>query len=328
MQKTTKTQLGRIQRMACLTITGAMKTAPTAAMELILNLTQLDLLIMAEARMTLYRLHKFMQPADSTASAGMLSIWKNVSDHVLDMQSGHTIPVYNFSKIYKVKLDVDNWRNNDLNLPEDIIVWFTDGSRMDSGTGAGLYGIRPNRSFSFSLDKFASVFQTEIYAIIQCAYENIRRAYKNKRIMIFSGSQAALKALSGPKVTSRLVVECQDALLALANHNEVTLMGVPGHQGIFGIEEADKLARQGSAAPLLGPEPALGTPRCLARDAIKNWTELQHFTTWTHKPGCKHGKLFIGRPCKKRAKTKQASTQTDSRDPYWTCSGKKSPANY
>ena len=58
--------------------------------------------------------------------------------------------------------------------------WFTDGSRTDSGTGAGIYGVRPNRSFSFPLSKFASVFQTEIYAIIQCACENIRRAYKNK----------------------------------------------------------------------------------------------------------------------------------------------------
>jgi len=131
--------------------------------------------------------------------------------------------------------------------------------------------------------------------------EGIRRAFKNKQILIFSDSQAALKALSGSKVTSRLVVECQDALLVLENHNEVTLMWVPGHQGILGNEEADKLARQRSAAPLLSTEPALGTPTCLASEAIMNWIELQHFTTWTHKPGCKHGKLFIGKPCKKRA---------------------------
>ena len=50
MQKTTKTQLGRIQRMACLTIIGAMKSTPTAAIQMLLNLTPLDLLIMAEAR--------------------------------------------------------------------------------------------------------------------------------------------------------------------------------------------------------------------------------------------------------------------------------------
>jgi len=108
-------------------------------------------------------------------------------------------------------------------------------------------------------------------------------------------------ALSDPKVTSRLVAECLDALLALASHNEVTLVWVLGHQGILGNEQADKLARQVSAMPILGPEPALGIPKCLAREAIKNWTEHQHFRTWKDTPGCRHGKVFIGKPCKKRA---------------------------
>jgi hypothetical protein len=74
MQKTTKIQLGKIQRLACLTIIGAMKSTPTAAMEILLNLTPLDLLIMAEARMILYRMHILMQPTDSSMAAGMLSI--------------------------------------------------------------------------------------------------------------------------------------------------------------------------------------------------------------------------------------------------------------
>jgi len=38
-QKITKIKLGRIQRMACLAITGAMKSTPTAAMEMLMNLT-------------------------------------------------------------------------------------------------------------------------------------------------------------------------------------------------------------------------------------------------------------------------------------------------
>jgi ribonuclease HI len=120
------------------------------------------------------------------------------------------------------------------------------------------------------LGKFATVFQTEICAILQCAYENIRRAYKHKWILIFSDSQAALKALSSLKVTSGLVAECRDALSALASSNEVTLMWLPGHCGIPGNEEADKLSSEASAVPLLGPEPAFGIPSCSARERIKN----------------------------------------------------------
>jgi hypothetical protein len=71
--KTTKTQLGRIQRMACLAITEATKSTPTAAMDVLLNLTPLNLLIMAEARMALYRLHMFKQPADLKTETGLLS---------------------------------------------------------------------------------------------------------------------------------------------------------------------------------------------------------------------------------------------------------------
>jgi hypothetical protein len=76
---------------------------------------------------------------------------------------------------------------------------------------------------------------------------------------------------------------------------------VPEHRDISGNEEADKLARQASATPLLSQEPALGIPRCSVREAIKNWTEMHHLRAWTDLPGLRHGKLFIGRPCKKRA---------------------------
>jgi len=117
MQITTKTQLDRIQRMACQAITGTMKLTPTAAMEILLNLTLLDLVILAEVRMALYRLHILKQLADPKAEAGLLSIWKNVSDSILDMRSDHTIPVYYYSKIFNVIIDWDYWRNKDPVFP-------------------------------------------------------------------------------------------------------------------------------------------------------------------------------------------------------------------
>jgi len=34
---------------------------------------------------------------------------------------------------------------------------------------------------------------------------------------------------------------------------------------------------------------------------FKYWTEQQHYITWRELPGHRHGKLFIGRPCRKTA---------------------------
>jgi len=78
-------------------------------------------------------------------------------------------------------------------------------------------------------------------------YENKRRACKNKQILIFSDSHAARKALSGPKLISRLVEEYLEAIHSLATLNEVTLVWVPRHYGILGNKVADHLVRQGSA---------------------------------------------------------------------------------
>jgi len=52
----------------------------------------------------------------------------------------HTIPVYNYSKIFNVTIDLDYWRNKDPVLAKDALIWYTDGSRTDLGTGSGIYG--------------------------------------------------------------------------------------------------------------------------------------------------------------------------------------------
>jgi hypothetical protein len=149
IQKSTKIQLGRIQKLACLPVTGAMKTTPTVAMELLLHLTALDLLIMAEARIAFYRLHIIKQPDVPDTSAGLLSIWKNVRERILDMRSDRTIPIFNFSKCIDVVIDAEYWRNKDPSYPEEVLVWYTDGSRTDSGTGSGIQGISKIEATAF-----------------------------------------------------------------------------------------------------------------------------------------------------------------------------------
>jgi hypothetical protein len=112
-----------------------MRSTPTAAMEVLLNLTPLDILIMVEARMALYRLRITKQPSAFEAETGLLSIWEKVTNPIFEMRADHIIPVFNHSRNFKVITDRNYWRNADSVVPEDSLVWFTDGSRMPSGTG-------------------------------------------------------------------------------------------------------------------------------------------------------------------------------------------------
>jgi hypothetical protein len=49
-------ELNKLQRLACLAITGVMKTTPTAAMEVLLGLPPLHVIIASEAQAGIYRL--------------------------------------------------------------------------------------------------------------------------------------------------------------------------------------------------------------------------------------------------------------------------------
>ena len=55
-QVTAVNKLTKVQCAACLGTLGAMKTTPTAAMEVILNLPPMDLFIQGEARLAAYRM--------------------------------------------------------------------------------------------------------------------------------------------------------------------------------------------------------------------------------------------------------------------------------
>jgi hypothetical protein len=76
-------------------------------------------------------------------------------------------PAFNFEPKYRVTmLTREYWTKGTGALPViKGLVWFTDGSRMKGGTGAGVYGQSVGRRLSFSLGRYATVFQAEIYPV-------------------------------------------------------------------------------------------------------------------------------------------------------------------
>ena len=93
---------------------------------------------------------------------------------------------------------------------------FTDGSRTGGQTGSGFTIYRGHTEIecrSLRLPDYASVFQAQIFAIFRAADTLLSRQSDNPRfVKIFVDSQAALKALINPKITSRLV---RDTVLKL-----------------------------------------------------------------------------------------------------------------
>ena len=124
---------------------------------------------------------------------------------------------------------------------------FTDGSKMDDRTGAGLVLYKGNREISqewYRLNDGSTVFQAEVAAIARAAEVLADMNVSNMRfVKHFVDSQAAILAVGNPHISSKLVARAVDSLNRLAEVvQSVTLTWIPAHKGHKGNELADELS--------------------------------------------------------------------------------------
>ncbi|XP_050299624.1 uncharacterized protein LOC126738364 [Anthonomus grandis grandis] len=129
---------------------------------------------------------------------------------------------------------------------------------MNNRAGSGLCGGIPHTSRAYSLGEHATVFQAEVCAVLKCGQKILSCGHHNTVVSICSESRAAIKVITAAKVGCR-----------------VQLVWISGHAGHAGNEEADSLARLGSAKGLLD-----------------KWTHRR----WTESPGMRQAKAHKGGP--------------------------------
>ena len=304
-----RVQLGRVQRLACLNITGAMRTTPTAAMEILLELPPLQHFVLGEALASFLRIRRSGNwfGASDIGHMGIRSLMESDMP-ILSAPTDHITARYYFRRDFEiVQTSREDWASGTCQLiyPRTTVC-YTDGSRKKllrlrqqqrsleiAKAGAGISVPELGVNIALPLGMMTTVFQAELYAILKCAELDAVRNNGMSRIAICTDSKAALSALGSARVRSKLVAECVDALNSLARTKVVQLMWVPGHTGISGNEAADALAQAGARMQVVGPEPILGLSSKVSVGVINARTEKSHMETWHAIPGCRVSKALI-----------------------------------
>ena len=146
----------------------------------------------------------------------------------------------------------------------------------------------------------SSVFQAEVSAILTAAKILWQNEVQDAEIDFMVDSQAGLKSLKNPLISSRLVKETKEKLNQLGSINDVTLHWIEAHKGHKFNEMADKFANKGNASNRLGgftcPNKR-GIFSIIEAKAREEWT-----LKWDEEPGCRQSRFFIQVPSKTRSK--------------------------
>ncbi|XP_076248028.1 uncharacterized protein LOC143187675 [Calliopsis andreniformis] len=215
---------------------------------------------------------------------------------LIRMRQDNQILKFMFQRRFQIQIgNRAKWGDKGNSWKDYHQIWFTDGSRKEGITGAAWTNEEGTDKGVIQLGKLATVFQAEVLAIQAWAETLTERDTRNKKIAICSDSQAALKALCKQAHTSISVMQCKTKLNELAGkENRITLIWVPGHEGIKGNEMADKLANQGSDENPIGMEPYLPMSVLTVKTAIKQWTMEQRKRKWSETEGCREAKKMLG----------------------------------
>lgn len=235
-KKTYNKLMERTQRQALLCISGALRSTPTKALEVILGIDPLDI----HAQVTAGKAAQRLVAAGNMSPQvfGHSSIGRDMS-RSSDYMIPRTCPDVKTTAL----MGPEDWKTAQDHTRHLNI--YTDGSKMEGGVGAGIYCTDPEIRLSYKLPSQCSIFQAEVFAIRKAAELAQRTDRPYEAVNMFVDSQAAIRSMQSSKVCSKNVLASREALDTLSTTTSVRIYWVPSHQGIDGNETADVLAKEG-----------------------------------------------------------------------------------
>jgi len=305
--RTCELKLSSLQRRACIAVSSAFPGTPTAALQMLLGLPPLTSFIEGVAMSGAYRLQQLGlwrggYVRDTLAHQSHVNWYGGRSANlpVLAFPGDLCMPRLNLQARFKTSLEVSDHTGE-----SSAVVCYTDGSKLESGrTGAGVHfpGGKNNDIVKY-LGYNSSVFQAEIVAITLAAERLtsfVLQEPEAEEIIIYSDSQAAIKAVVSLRTRSHMVNRCVEALNSLGHLTDVTLRWVKAHAGTIGNETADFLAKEAAMMSCAGPEPFLPAPLSACKLSVYRWIEEDSKKRWNNLSFCRQTKELFEQPLRKR----------------------------
>ena len=246
-------KLKALDKLAVRSTTTIKRTTPQASVEIMIDLMPIELMIKKTGISAYIRLRRQLAvPFQVTGKMVIphLQYWNNlINEYNIETPITDTCNTRVWEKRYNVNLE--SLKDGKKHLRHSEYTIYTDGSKKKEGTGGGFVVYNYNNimhTYSFKMEDHATVYQAELEAIYRaCKYMDDNYDAKAnlkelniKYIKILSDSQAAIKALNKPRITSQSVLTTLEYMETLALEvKHLTLAWIKAHVGTEGNEQAD-----------------------------------------------------------------------------------------
>ena len=302
-------KLEKVQALALRITAGAMSHTNNEALDIVTGTPSIHNYLKGEAAKGASRLQAYKDwTREKPSSKGTIVAHSTINNNYiaeLDLparaEQDLTKPISSLLKRYTIEvIDQANLVTYRKHLGDQInqtsslsYTCYTDGSKTEQGTGFGYIVTTNNNNtelmtYSAKLPEFCTVYQAELMAIKTAADE--MATYTEKDIIFYTDSLSSLQALNSTTLNSRTAIECHNSLNGLAAQNIVTMKWVAGHEGHWGNEKADLLAKQGTISENLTKG---YLPQSLIIRKI-NMKVIHHDSVNWAKQGHSHTKMTLG----------------------------------